>query len=86
MATPELSEEYRAILDFETRHPHWKYIAVKEGVIREMLGHTPTRYYQLLGHVIDEPAALAYAPQTVRRLQRLRDARLAARRASRRAS
>jgi hypothetical protein len=36
-----------------------------------------TRYYQAIRRLMDDPAALEYAPLTVRRLQRMRQARLA---------
>lgn len=43
------------------------------------LGMTPTRYYQRLNAILDDPEALALDAQTVRRLRRLRDARKASR-------
>lgn len=47
---------------------------------REVLGYrTPTAYYAALLRLLDEPAALEYAPMVVRRQVRLRDARRAVR-------
>jgi hypothetical protein len=48
---------------------------VKERAIREELGMSPTRYYQALNALLDDPAALAHAPVTVNRLRRLREER-----------
>ncbi|MGD3153893.1 DUF3263 domain-containing protein [Tsukamurella tyrosinosolvens] len=33
------------------------------------------RYYQLLNRLLDDPAAVAYAPAVVGRLRRIRDVR-----------
>jgi hypothetical protein len=48
---------------------------MKEEAIREEFGISTARYYQLLGALIDTPAALLEDPMLVKRLQRLRDAR-----------
>lgn len=60
----------------------WKYAGARDAAIRERFDITPTRYHQLLGQVIDKPAALAADPVLVKRLRRLRDARLVRRIAS----
>lgn len=73
----ELTERDRAVLAVETRS--WPGPGAKERVIREELGISPTRYYQLLGVLIDDPLALAHDPVTVNRLRRIRDARRARR-------
>lgn len=65
-----LDDDERTMLDIESQH--WRWAALKEQAIRERLGVTAARYYQRLARLIDEPAAWAYAPATVRRL---RDAR-----------
>jgi hypothetical protein len=70
---PPLSERDRSVLDFESRQ--WPGTGVKERAIRERLTMSPTQYYQLLNALLDDPAALAYAPTTVNRLRRSRDAR-----------
>ncbi|HPT96006.1 MAG TPA: DUF3263 domain-containing protein [Microbacteriaceae bacterium] len=73
-----LDDRDRAILDFERG---WQqHVGAKEEAIRAELGLTPTRYYQLLGRVIDNGDALAYDPMLVKRLRRMRDVREAARR------
>ncbi|MFF3845902.1 DUF3263 domain-containing protein [Streptomyces sp. NPDC002328] len=47
----------------------------KERAIREELGLSPVRYYQLLNALLDDPRALAHDPVTVNRLRRVREAR-----------
>ncbi|MFF2638681.1 DUF3263 domain-containing protein [Streptomyces niveus] len=73
----ELTERDRAVLAVERRS--WPGPGAKERVIRERLGISPTRYYQLLGALIDDELALAHDPVTVNRLRRIRDARRAGR-------
>jgi len=51
----------------------------KASAIRAEFGVAPARYYQMLSAVLDSPAALRHDPLLVRRLQRVRDARAAAR-------
>jgi hypothetical protein len=72
-----LSARDRAILDFEQNW--WTESGSKEGAIRQRFQLSPTRYYQLLNDLLDEPAALEYDPLVVRRLRRLRDRRRRAR-------
>jgi hypothetical protein len=75
---PALSERDRAVLALERRG--WPPGGgTKERVIRERLDMSPTRYYQLLNALLDDPAALAHDPVTVNRLRRLRDERRAQR-------
>jgi hypothetical protein len=78
--TAELTDEARQILDFETKHPVWKYAGAKESAIRELFAMTATAYYQRLNYLLDDPKALPYAPQTINRLRRVRDQRAAYRR------
>ena len=78
---PELTDEQRALLDFEREH--WRYPAGKESEVRERFGLSLAGYHRRLNALLDEPAALTHAPATVRRLRRLRQTRLAARRQSR---
>ena len=65
-----LSERDRAILDFERQW--WKYAGAKETEIKARFDLSGTRYYQLLNQLLDEPAALEYAPMVVNRLRRRR--------------
>lgn len=73
----ELTDEHRSILDLE--RGWWKYAGAKDAAIRDRFGMTPTRYYQVLNWIIDQPEAVAFDPMTVRRLVRLRDQRRSAR-------
>lgn len=68
-----LTDQQRAMLDLEREW--WANPGGKEAAIVEQTGVTPTRYYQLLDRLLDEPAALAYDPITVNRLRRIRDRR-----------
>jgi hypothetical protein len=68
-----LSERDRAILTFERQH--WKYAGAKESAIRGQFGISATRYYQVLNHLLDEPAALVFDAVLVARLRRLREVR-----------
>jgi hypothetical protein len=72
-----LSERDRAILDFE--RSWWAEGGVKETAIQERFELSASRYYELLGQLMDDPDALAHDPLLVRRLRRLRDARQKAR-------
>jgi hypothetical protein len=72
-----LSERDRAILDFE--RSWWAEPGPKEGAIRARFELSGTRYYQILGELLDSPDALAYDPLVIRRLRRMRDRRRRAR-------
>ncbi|MFF5448191.1 DUF3263 domain-containing protein [Streptomyces sp. NPDC012888] len=72
-----LSEREAAVLAYEGLS--WPGPGAKERAIRERLGMTPVRYYQLLNALMDDPRALAHAPGTVNRLRRIRDSRRARR-------
>lgn len=69
------------MLEFEKRW--WKYAGAKVQAIREAFDCSPTVYYARLHALIDRPDVMAHDPMTVRRLQRLRDARRQARSARR---
>ncbi|MGW3077111.1 MULTISPECIES: DUF3263 domain-containing protein [unclassified Kitasatospora] len=73
----ELSERERAVLALEARQ--WRTAGAKERAIREELGLSPTRYYQVLNALLDREEALAHAPVLVNRLRRVREARRGAR-------
>lgn len=74
---PCLSERDQAVLAFERQW--WAHAGAKEQAIRAEFGLSAARYYQVLGALIDSPLALAHDPMLVKRLQRMRDARTAAR-------
>ncbi|WEV29855.1 DUF3263 domain-containing protein [Streptomyces sp. 71268] len=69
----ELSARDVAVLALERRG--WSGPGAKERAIRERLGMSPTRYYQVLNALLDDPRALRHDPVTVHRLRRLRAAR-----------
>lgn len=66
-----LSDTDRAVIDFEGSW--WTYPGPKDRAIREYLGMSSTRYYQVLRRLMDDPAAEGAAPLTVKRLRRVRD-------------
>lgn len=72
-----LSERDRSVLDFE--RSWWTEGGVKETAIQERFELSASRYYELLGQLMDDPDAMAHDPLLVRRLRRLRDARQRAR-------
>ncbi|MEV4559615.1 DUF3263 domain-containing protein [Kitasatospora sp. NPDC049285] len=73
----ELTERDRAVLALEARG--WRTAGAKEQAIREELGISATRYYQLLGALLDREEALRADPVLVNRLRRIREERRAAR-------
>ena len=72
-----LSELETRILEFEGTW--WKFAGAKESAIKELFDLTAPRYYQLLNDLIDRDDALAASPMLVKRLRRLREARMTAR-------
>lgn len=69
----ELTDTEREMLAFERKW--YLYSGVKEADVRAKFGVSITRYYQLLNALINRPEALSFDSLTVRRLQRIRDAR-----------
>jgi hypothetical protein len=69
----ELGHLERAVLDLEREW--WQHDGPKEVQIRRRLGVSASRYYRLLQALLEAPAAMAYDPLVVRRLQRARAAR-----------
>jgi hypothetical protein len=68
-----LAARDRAILDFE--RTWWTRPGTKEAAIRDELGVSSTRYYELLRHLVEGDAAYAYDPLTVKRVRRQRERR-----------
>jgi hypothetical protein len=69
-----LSPRDARVLEFEREW--WRYPGPKDRAIREYLGMSATRYYQILRRLMDDPAASERDPLTIRRLRRIRgDAR-----------
>jgi len=69
----ELTERDRAILDFE--RSWWHETGPKETLIQERFELSSSRYYEILGRLLESPEAYEYDPLGVRRLRRLRDRR-----------
>jgi len=65
------------ILEFERNW--WRFAGAKETAIKDLFDMTAPRYYQLLNDLIDRDDALEASPMLVKRLRRLREARMAAR-------
>lgn len=61
----------RAVLDFE--RSWWLYPGPKDRAVKEYLGMSATRYYQVLRRLLDDAEAEHYDPLTIRRLRRVRD-------------
>ena len=72
-----LSDLETKILDFEANW--WRFAGAKESAIKELFDLSAPRYYQLLNDLIDRDDALMAAPMLVKRLRRLREARMSAR-------
>ena len=72
-----LSDLETKILDFEANW--WRFAGAKESAIKELFDLSAPRYYQLLNDLIDRDEALMAAPMLVKRLRRLREARMSAR-------
>lgn len=73
----DLTDRDRAILDFE--RGWWVQPGSKEEAIKARLDLSPTRYYELLGGLVDSAEAEEYDPLVVRRLRRARTRRQQAR-------
>lgn len=65
-----LSERDARVLEFERQW--WRYPGPKDRAIREYLGISATRYYQILRRLMDDPSASEHDPLTIRRLRRIR--------------
>jgi hypothetical protein len=77
LAEMPLTDRDRAILEFERMW--WSEPGPKELAIRERFDLSTTRYYEIIGELIDHPDALEFDPLVVRRLRRLRERRRRAR-------
>lgn len=71
-----LSKRDVRVLDFEGSW--WLYPQPKDRAVREYLQMSATRYYQVLRRLVNDEAAMAYAPMTVRRLMRVQRTRMQA--------
>jgi hypothetical protein len=69
-----LSDLEVRILDFERQW--WRYAGAKDAAIKELFDLSTRSYYELLNNLIDREDALAASPLLVKRLRRLRQARI----------
>ena len=72
-----LSDLERRVL--EVAQLRWKYRGALESHVRDEFGWSMTRFFQVLDHLLDRPAAVSEFPQLVYRLSRLRQFRRQAR-------
>ena len=72
-----LSDLEVRMLDFERQW--WKYAGAKDAAIKELFDLSTRSYYELLNNLIDREDALAASPLLVKRLRRLREARISLR-------
>jgi hypothetical protein len=72
-----LSDLEVRILDFERQW--WKYAGAKDAAIKELFQISAKEYYELLNNLIDRDDAMAAAPLLIKRLRRLREARITSR-------
>lgn len=72
-----MTPQQAAILSLERRW--YRTPGMKEADIREEIGVSATRYYQLLTRILDTQEALESDPILVHRLRRIRDQRVNAR-------
>lgn len=81
---PTIGQAFSGLSDLESRiltfeSSWWRYAGAKESSIKELFDLSAPRYYQLLNDLIDRDDALVAAPMLVKRLRRLREARLSTR-------
>ena len=72
-----LSDLEVRILDFERQW--WKYAGAKDAAIKDLFQISAKEYYELLNNLIDRDDALAASPLLIKRLRRLREARVSSR-------
>lgn len=72
-----LTDDEKRVLDFAALR--WNHDGARDMAIRDEFKTSATTYMQRLNALLDRPEALAYAPVTVKRLQRLREQRRHAR-------
>jgi hypothetical protein len=68
-----LTEQERAVLELE--RCWWQLPGPKGAAIRERVGLSPTRYYEVLASLVESSEALAHDPLVVLRVRRARHRR-----------
>jgi len=76
IAIQSLSDLEMRILDFEATP--WQRGTKADG-IAELFDLSASRYYELLNGILDKDSAVHYSPLLVKRLRRLREARVSSR-------
>lgn len=69
--TDELTDRERAVLDIAQRQ--YRYDASRDQAARDELGISAPQFSQILNALLDRPAAMAYAPNYVKRMRRRRE-------------
>lgn len=67
----DLDDHSKKVLDFAGRH--YNHEGKQHEDIVSEFGYLPTTYFMRLSRLLDNPHAMAYAPQTVKRHQRIVD-------------
>ena len=78
-----LTDADRTILDLAAREPAYVHPGAFEQAVVEATGLSVTRFWQRVNTLLDDPAAWDYAPVTLARLSRQRQARQRSRAARR---
>ncbi|AMS02782.1 DUF3263 domain-containing protein [Gordonia phage Yeezy] len=68
-----MTDDDRRILDFAALR--WNHSGNQADAIRAEFDMTVTRFWQRVNALLDDPEALAYSPQLVNRLRRIRSTR-----------
>lgn len=68
-----LSQKDIRVLEFESSW--WHYPEPKDRAIREYVGMSSTRYYQVLRRLVDDETAARDYPLVIRRMRRIRKER-----------
>ena len=68
-----MTDDDRRVLDLAARR--WNHSGNQADAIRAEFDMTVTRFWQRVNTLLDDPEALAYSPQLVNRLRRIRSTR-----------
>ncbi len=68
-----ISEADQAVLKFAGKR--WLHLGAQEQAIHDQFGWSPTRFWQRVNGLLDDPEAYLAEPQLVKRLRRIRDLR-----------
>lgn len=65
-----LSDREKSYLDFEAKYYPYRHTGMKENAIVDTFDHSATRYYQILGALVNTTRALDYNPVMVKGLRK----------------